>query len=74
MVKKGGESMQRSLLDELKKHRVNEAVVLKAGDILVSTSEDLPCNFVFHVACKYSSWSSVPPYIVLSNSSAQKNS
>ena len=52
MAKRGGESMQKALRDELEKYHVNESVALKEGEILVTTSEELPCNFVFHVSCK----------------------
>ena len=52
MAKRGGESMQKALRDELEKYQVNELVTLKEGEIMVTTSEELPCNFVFHVSCK----------------------
>ena len=44
--------MQKALRDELEKYQVNELVTLKEGEIMVTTSEELPCNFVFHVSCK----------------------
>ena len=44
--------MQKALRDELEKYQVNESVALKEGKIMVTTSEELPCNFVFHVSCK----------------------
>ena len=44
--------MQRALRDELEKYQVNESVALKEEEILVTTSEELLCNFVFHVSCK----------------------
>ena len=50
MAKRGGESMQRALRDELEKYQVNESVALKEEEILVTTSEELLCNFVFHVS------------------------
>ena len=44
--------MQKALRDELEKYQVNESVALKEGEIMVTTSEERPCNFVFHVSCK----------------------
>ena len=52
MAKRGGESMQKALRDELEKYQVTESVALKEGEILVTKCEELPCNFVFHVSCK----------------------
>ena len=52
MAKRGGKSLQRALRDELEKYQVNESVTLKEGEILVTTSEKLPCNFVSHISCK----------------------
>ena len=53
MAKRGDESVQRALRDELEMYQVNESVALKEEEILVTTSEELLCNFVFHVSCKY---------------------
>ena len=52
MAKRGDESVQRTLRDELEMYQVNESVALKEEEILVTTSEELLCNFVFHVSCK----------------------
>ena len=52
MAKRGDESVQRALRDELEMYQVNESVALKEEEILVTTSEELLCNFVFHVSCK----------------------
>ena len=46
MAKRWVESMQKALRDELEKDQVNELVALKEGEIMVTTSEELPCNFV----------------------------
>ena len=45
-------SMQKALRDELEKYQVSKSVTLKEGEILVTTSEELPCDSVFHVSCK----------------------
>ena len=52
MAKRGDESVQRALRDELEMYQVNKSVALKEEEILVTTSEELLCNFVFHVSCK----------------------
>ena len=44
--------MQKELRDELEKYQVSESVTLKEGEILVTTSEELPSDSVFHVSCK----------------------
>ena len=52
MARRGGESMQKALRDELEKYQVSKSVALKEGEIMVTASEELPCNFVFHVSCR----------------------
>ena len=47
MARRGGESMQQALRDELEKYQVSKSVALKEGEIMVTTCEELPCNFVF---------------------------
>ena len=44
--------MQKALRDGLEKYQVSKLVTLKEGETMVKTSEELPCNFMFHVSCR----------------------